>query len=105
MVRPDRPIARIDLGPIATILKAIDDWRPFLVGGKTAPAASDPAQALRRLIWDPVEPHLDGITSVLVSPDGALGQVPLAALPGKEPNSYLIEERSIAVVAVPRMLG
>ena len=46
-----------------------------------------------------------GIKTVLVSPDGALGQVPLAALPGKEPNTYLIEERSIAVVPVPRMLG
>ena len=42
---------------------------------------------------------------MLVSPDGPLGQIPLAALPGKEPNSYLIEERSIAVVPVPRMLG
>ena len=81
------------------------EWRPLLVGGKTAPAASDPAQTLRRLIWEPVEPHLEGIASVLVSPDGALGLVPLAALPGKEPNRYLIEERSIAVVPVPRMLG
>ena len=105
VVRPDRPIARVDLGPIAPILKAIDEWRPLLVGGKTAPAASDPAQTLRRLIWEPVEPHLEGIASVLVSPDGALGLVPLAALPGKEPNRYLIEERSIAVVPVPRMLG
>ena len=105
VVRRDRPIARIDLGLIAPILKAIDEWRPILVGGKTAPAASDPALTLRRLIWEPVESHLEGIASVLVSPDGALGLVPLAALPGKEPNRYLIEERSIAVVPVPRMLG
>jgi len=105
VVQRDRPIARIDLGPIAPIFKAIDDWRRILVAGKTAPTASDPAIALRRLIWDPVESHLDGIASVVVSPDGALGQVPLAALPGKEPNRYLIEERSMAVVPVPRMLG
>ena len=44
VVRPDRPIARIDLGPIAPIQQAIDAWRPLLVGGKTAPAASDPAR-------------------------------------------------------------
>jgi CHAT domain-containing protein/Flp pilus assembly protein TadD len=105
VARPDRPIARIDLGPIAPILQAIDQWRPLLIGGKTAPAASDPARALRRLLWEPVEPHLEGITSVLVSPDGPIGLVPLAALPGKEPDRYLIEERSIAVVPVPRMLG
>jgi CHAT domain-containing protein len=42
---------------------------------------------------------------VLVSPDGVLGHVPLAALPGKAAGSYLIEKRSIAVVPVPRMLG
>jgi CHAT domain-containing protein len=90
---------------MAPIQKAIDNWRPLLIRGKTAPEGSDPAQALRGLIWEPVERHLDGITSVLVSPDGALGQVPLAALPGKDPSRYLIEERSIAVVPVPRMLG
>ena len=42
---------------------------------------------------------------MLVSPDGPIGMIPLAALPGKEPGSYLIEERSIAVVPVPRVLG
>ena len=42
VVRPDRPIARVDLGPIAPILKAIADWRPLLVGG---PA---PRRATRR---------------------------------------------------------
>ncbi len=105
VVRRDQPIARVDLGPIAPIQKAIDEWRPLLIGRKTAPEGSDPAQTLRRLIWEPVEQHLDGITSVLVSPDGALGLVPLAALPGKDPSRYLIEERSIAVVPVPRMLG
>jgi CHAT domain-containing protein/Tfp pilus assembly protein PilF len=105
LVRPDRPIARVDLGPTAPILRAIADWRPLLMSPRAAPIASDPARALRRLIWEPVEPHLDGIASVLVSPDGPIGLVPLAALPGKEPGRYLIEERSIAVVPVPRMLG
>jgi tetratricopeptide (TPR) repeat protein len=105
VVCPDRPIARIDLGPIAPILKAIDEWRPFLIGRQAAPAANNPAKILRRLIWNPVEPHIAGIKKVLVSPDGALGQVPLAALPGKELNRYVIEERSISVVPVPRTLG
>jgi CHAT domain-containing protein len=105
VVRPDRPIARIDLGPLAPIVQSIDQWRPILISGKTAPAASDPARALRGLIWEPIEPHLDGIALVLVSPDGPIGLVPLAALPGKEPGHYLIEERAIAVVPVPRMLG
>jgi CHAT domain-containing protein len=104
VVRLDRQITRINLGPIAPILTAITEWQPILIGGKSAPAANDPAQTLRRLIWVRIEPHMDGVTSVMVSPDGALGQIPLAALPGKDPNTYLIEERSISVVPVPRML-
>jgi CHAT domain-containing protein/tetratricopeptide (TPR) repeat protein len=105
VVRPDRPIARVDLGPIAPIVQAIDAWRPLLISRQTAPSASEPALTLRRLIWKPVQPHLDGINSVLVSPDGPIGQVPLAALPGNEPKTYLIEERSIDVVPVPRLLA
>ena len=42
---------------------------------------------------------------MLVSPDGALGLVPLEALPGKAAGSYLIEEYSIALVPVARMFG
>jgi CHAT domain-containing protein len=105
VVRPDRPIARVEVGPLAPIDRAIAAWRPILMSPRPAPAVGDPAQALRRLIWEPIEPHLEGVTSVLVAPDGPIGLVPLAALPGREPGRYLIEERSIAVVPVPRMLG
>ena len=105
VVRPDRPIERIELGPMAPVQKAINEWRPILTAGKVKLATGDPARELRRLIWEPLEPHLDGVASVLVSPDGPIGMIPLAALPGKEPGSYLIEERSIAVVPVPRVLG
>jgi CHAT domain-containing protein/Tfp pilus assembly protein PilF len=105
VVRADRPIARVELGALAPIQKAIEDWRPILAGGGTAPAGGDPALVLRRLIWQPVEPHLEGIASVLVAPDGPIGLVPLAALPAKDPNRYLIEEVALAVVPVPRMLG
>jgi CHAT domain-containing protein/Tfp pilus assembly protein PilF len=105
VVRRDRPIERIDLGPVALIQKAIDAWRPLLMKGETGAASPDAADAVRRLVWDPLETHLDGITTVLISPDGPIGLVPLAALPGKKPGTYLIEERSFAVVPVPRMLA
>jgi CHAT domain-containing protein/Tfp pilus assembly protein PilF len=105
VVRLDRPVARVDLGAVAPIQKAIDAWRPLLTKRETGDSATDRAQAVRRLIWEPLESHLDGITTVLVSPDGPISLVPLAALPGKDPTRYLIEERAIAVVPVPRMLG
>ena len=103
VARPDRPIVRVELGPIEPIANAIDAWRP--IGRRADPAAGDAARAVRRLVWEPLEPHLEGITSVLISPDGPIGLVPLAALPGQVPGSYLIEERSIAIVPVPQMLG
>ncbi len=105
VVRRDRPIERIELGPMAPIQKVIDDWRLIIAAGKVKLATGDPARELRRLIWEPLEPHLVGVGSVLVSPDGPIGLIPLAALPGKQPGSYLIEERPIAVVPVPRVLG
>jgi len=107
VVRPDRPIARVELGPLAPIRAAIDDWRPILRREKPAPQdePGGPAARLRRLVWSPLEEHLAGVATVLVSPDGALGLVPLEALPGKAASSYLIEEYTIALVPVPRMFG
>ena len=103
VVRRDRPIVRIDLGPRAPIAKAVEGWRALL--RKPVAALDGPARDLRKLVWEPLEPHLDGVTTVLVSPDGVLGSVPLAALPGKKAGSYLIEDFTFAVVPVPRMLG
>ncbi|MEQ8787233.1 MAG: CHAT domain-containing protein, partial [Pirellulaceae bacterium] len=54
--------------------------------------------------WEPLEPLLEGKKLVLVSPDGALGKLPLAALPGKEPGTYLLEERNLAVITAPQIL-
>ena len=107
VVRPDRPIARVELGPLAPIRAAIDAWRPILRREKPAPRDEQggPAARLRRLVWSPLEEHLAGVATVLVSPDGALGLVPLEALPGKAAGSYLIEDYTIALVPVPRMFG
>jgi len=43
-----------------------------------------PGRKLRKLIWDPVEPHLGKPEVVLVSPDGPLNFLPFAALSGKK---------------------
>jgi CHAT domain-containing protein/Tfp pilus assembly protein PilF len=104
VVRPGRPIARVELGPLAPIRAAIDAWRPILRRERPAPP-EDPALTLRRRVWSPLEKHLEGVTTVLVSPDGALGQVPLGALPGRATGSYLVEDYALAVVPVPRLLG
>jgi CHAT domain-containing protein/Tfp pilus assembly protein PilF len=107
VVHRDRPIARVELGPLAPIYQAIAAWRPLLRRDQPAPGAGadDPARTLRRLVWEPLEAHLEGVTTVLVAPDGALGLVPLGALPGKKEGSYLIEDYTLALVPVPRMLA
>ena len=103
IVRRDRPVARIELGPMDPVSRALDEWRKSY--GSLAPGkASHPGSELRRLVWEKLESHLQDAQTVLISPDGALARCPWAALPGKEPASYLIEERALAVVAVPQLL-
>jgi tetratricopeptide (TPR) repeat protein len=108
VVRPGHPITRLDLGPVEPIARAVASWRasigvdPLLQPGAIDP--SDPATALRASIWQPLEPLLEGVATVLISPDGILARLPLAALPGKVARRYLLEERSIAYVPVPQLL-
>jgi CHAT domain-containing protein len=59
---------------------------------------------LRDRLWNPLATHLAGIETVLISPDGDLSRLPFAALPGTKDDKYLIEERSIAILPVPRFL-
>jgi len=93
-------IRRVELGPVAPLSKLIDAWRQGLAGTGGAKAG----KRLRELVWEPVATHLTGAKTVLVSPDGALTRLPFAALPGKAPGSFLVEEIAIAVIAVPQLL-
>jgi CHAT domain-containing protein/Tfp pilus assembly protein PilF len=104
VVHATRPITQIDLGPIEEINKAIEAWRATVRNRVVKEGASAPAGALRALLWQPLEKYLDGARTVLISPDGALGQLPFGALPGQKPGSYLLEERAIALVPVPQLL-
>ena len=100
IARGDRPVEVVWLGPADLIDAAVLDWRRHFGGGLN----DDAAQELRRLVWQPLEPHLHGIMTVLVSPDGALNTIPFAALPGEEPDSYLIEQRVFVTVPAPLLL-
>lgn len=102
VLRPGRPIERIDLGPFQPIGQAVEAWRRQ-IGGKAA-GKPDPAAALRRRVWQPLEKALEGTRLVLLSPDGNLARFPWPALPGKEPGTYLIEERAIGLVPIPQLL-
>jgi CHAT domain-containing protein len=91
----------VDLGPVQPLWEAIDAWRADL--GRSA--ASQVAGAeLREKLWLPIEQYLAGITTVLISPDGDLGKLPFAALPGKVPGRYLLEDYALAVVPAPQAI-
>ncbi|HEY2760113.1 MAG TPA: tetratricopeptide repeat protein, partial [Pirellulales bacterium] len=122
VVRGDRDIEMVDLGPSERIGQAVLLWRTSRLpeelrenekprGEKLRDVwrakygeSSQPAQKLREWVWEPLAAHLDGCKTVLISPDGALSYFPWSALPGKNPGRYLLEEMALAAVPVPQLL-
>jgi CHAT domain-containing protein/Tfp pilus assembly protein PilF len=94
-------VRMIPLGPVAPIWLAVDAWRKSFGMGPEGEAAG---KSLRDAVWQPLLQHIADAKSILVSSDGALGRLPLGALPGKEPGTYLLEDHRLALVPVPQLL-
>jgi CHAT domain-containing protein/tetratricopeptide (TPR) repeat protein len=91
-----KPAARVELGEAGPIERAWAGWRQAIVAGRPDRAE---AAALAQLIWEPLRPHLPAeCRTVWLCPDGALCQVPWAALPGKAKDTVLLEDHAVAVV-------
>ncbi len=101
VITHDRPVQMVPLGATQRVGEAIDIWRQSF--GAT-PLGESAAKYLRRRIWQPLESKLAGAQIVLISPDGTLGRLPFGALPGGKPGSYLLEEQTFDVVAVPQLI-
>jgi CHAT domain-containing protein/tetratricopeptide (TPR) repeat protein len=104
VARADVDIVRIDLGPISALAELIDQWRKQTRYPVGLLGEDHPGVALRKLVWEPLEASLADAETVLISPDGPLCRFPFAALPGTQPNTFLIEERTVAVIPVPQLL-
>jgi hypothetical protein len=114
IVQRDRPISRVELGPVKPLAAAAEAWRRAILGdggaaeevtaNQTDAARKPPQQILKELLWDPLQKQLENAQTVLISPDGVINRIPLAALPGQRAGSYLLEEIRLAVVPVPRLL-
>lgn len=100
--KPEDRLAMIPLGPAAPIEKAIEEWTNGL---RASSDAAGPGKQLRAAIWEPVVRAIAGAKTVLVSADGVLGRLPLAALPATESGKYLLEERRLAMVPVPQLIS
>ncbi|MDX1946408.1 MAG: CHAT domain-containing tetratricopeptide repeat protein [Pirellulaceae bacterium] len=104
VVTPSRPLVRVELGDVEPIAAAIAEWRELFGLARDAADGNSPPARLRKLVWEPLAPSLAESKLVLVSPDGPLGRLPLGALPGKTPGTYLLEELTIAIIPVPQQL-
>jgi CHAT domain-containing protein len=92
----------VPLGSADAIAKTVQSWRQAVVTYHNPDKAG---AELRRRLWQPLQKHLGGATTVLVAPDGPVSGLPLAALPGSKPGSFLIaEEVSLGYVTSGRHL-
>lgn len=98
---PADQVAMIPLGPSAPVGAAVDTWRKTF---GMDPDAARAGEQLRTILWEPILKSIAGAKTVLVSTDGALGRLPLGALPGREPGKYLLEEHRLAMLPVPQLL-
>lgn len=93
VARSAGPVQVIDLGEARSIDSLVGLWA---AGTSVAPRSGRNAEMLlagtevRRRIWDPVAPLVQGASQVFIVPDGSLLRVPFAALPG-DAGGYLVE--------------
>lgn len=103
--RGSAPPRLLDLGPAEQINTLIEqarerDW--LLPADGTV---ESPSTQLRQLVWEPLRPDLEGVQTVLLSPDGMLGMVPWGALPGDQPGTYLLEQYALGILPAPQLLA
>jgi CHAT domain-containing protein/Tfp pilus assembly protein PilF len=104
IVAPEHDVVRIELGEFKLISEAIENWRKDTMRKRPVLDDDDPAAVLRDKLWNPIAKHLEGVSTVLISPDQDLAKLPFAALPGSKDGTYLIEQIEIAVLPVPQFL-
>ncbi|WP_437202919.1 CHAT domain-containing protein [Planctomicrobium sp. SH664] len=104
VVRPGQDVVFLPLGSARRIAKAYESWSSSFSRTQPVTGSEDDATVLRQLIWDPISPYLVDASTILISPDGIVSRIPFAALPGDNPDKYLIEEKAFALIPVPRLL-
>jgi len=108
VVPPRGDAKMVSLQSTDSIEEAITDLRrgltPDLLQPDSRETASVAAQHLRQLLWQPIEQHLNGINTVIISPDGMLGTLPFSVIPGRTADTYLIEDYRIALLPMASLL-
>lgn len=110
---PPWSVRHVDLGPAQKIDDAVRQTRILthgtrgsrrLTGDVVEDAGHEAPDALRGLVWEPVEAHLAGCETVIVIPESSLTRVPWPALPGRRKGSYLIEDYALSTATYGRQV-
>ena len=101
VLRPDQAPTTVPLGSASAIDRLVSQWRQDIAVKATSAAvppdgtvkrsSRDSGAALRKLVWDPLNPHLNGANRIFIVPDGTLSLIPFVALPVGR-NSYMLEQ-------------
>ena len=116
-------VAWVQLGPAKPIDDAATAWRAAITGrpqpdsphpnplpkgegtqSLPRPRAGEgggegtlvPERFLREKLWDKIEPHLAGCSTLVIIPDSSLCFLPWPALPGRKPGTCLLEDYALA---------
>jgi CHAT domain-containing protein len=96
----DKSVVRVELGAAALLEQAWASWHQAITSkGASYDRERKAAAVVAGLVWEPVRAKLPpGVKTLYLAPDQALTQLPWAALPGKSPDTVLLEEYIFATV-------
>jgi CHAT domain-containing protein len=100
IVRKGKDVARVELKEAAPIDEARGVWQRAITATHPDDTAErQAAAALDRLVWAPLREALPAdLKTVYLAPDSQLSQVPWGALPGKKPETVLLDECAVCLV-------
>lgn len=96
----------ISLGSSSEIEKAVTAWQQAIIDylRDGTSGIDQEAHELARLIWTPLASVLSNVGQLYIAPDGPLCFVSFAAMPGREPGTYALEDFLISHVNSGRWL-
>lgn len=98
----------LNLGSADDLDKSIEEFRMgFAVRDVSREVRSNSQSAglaVRRNLWEPIEAYLDGISTVIISPEATIATLPFSALPGRKNNRFLLEEYRLTSIPFANLL-
>ena len=100
ILKDSGPPQCVALGSSVDIERAVTAWREAIDDFQRGEATDIdlPSRELARLVWDPIVARLGDVDAVTIAPDGPLCFVSFAALPGRRPGTYALEDYPINYV-------